>query len=138
MPTLPGLPPSPATNGAANNGQTFTAPAAGNNVVLTVTDVNGNVSTCTGMVTVEDNVDPTAVCTDITVQLDVAGNASITAADVDGGSSDNCAIDNLTVNPSTFDCSNVGGNTVTLTVTDVNGNSSTCTANVEVEDNGSS
>ena len=108
---------------------------AGNTVTLTVTDVNGNVSSCTSTVTVEDNVAPTAVCQDITVQLDASGNASIVSSDVDGGSTDNCAVANLSVTPNTFDCSNVGGNIVTLTVTDVNGNSSTCTADVVVEDN---
>ena len=49
--------------------------------------------------------------------------------------SDNCGVDTVTVSPSTFDCSNVGANTVTVTVTDVNGNISTCTAIVTVEDN---
>ena len=41
-----------------------------NTVTLAVTDNNGNVSTCTSDVTVEDNVDPTAICQDITIQLD--------------------------------------------------------------------
>ncbi len=105
-------------------------------VTLTVTDVNGNVSTCTATVTVEDNVSPVAICQDITVQLDVTGNASITGADIDNGSSDACGIDTLVVSPNTFDCSDVGTPvTVTLTVTDVNGNVSTCTATVTVEDN---
>ena len=106
-----------------------------NTVELTVTDVNGNVSTCTSTVTIEDNVNPTALCQDITVQLDASGNASITAAQVDNGSSDNCVVASLSVDPNSFDCSNVGANTVTLTVTDVNGNTSTCTAQVTVEDN---
>jgi len=105
-------------------------------VTLTVTDVNGNVSTCTATVTVEDNVSPVAICQDITVQLDATGNASITGADIDNGSSDACGIDTLVVSPNTFDCSDVGSPvTVTLTVTDVNGNVSTCTATVTVEDN---
>ena len=106
-----------------------------NNVILTVTDNNGNVSTCTAVVTVEDNVAPTAVCQNITVQLDANGNASITPADVDGGSSDACGIASTTIDVSTFDCSNVGTNNVILTVTDNNGNVSTCTAVVTVEDN---
>ena len=115
---------------------TFDCSVVGANTVeLTVTDVNGNVSTCTSTVTIEDNINPTAVCQDITVQLDASGNASITAAQVDNGSSDNCAVASLDVNPNTFDCSNVGVNQVTLTVTDVNGNTSTCTADVTVEDN---
>jgi len=106
-----------------------------NNVILTVTDNNGNVSTCTAVVTVEDNVAPTAVCQNITVQLDANGNATITPADVDGGSSDACGIASTTIDVSAFDCSNVGANNVILTVTDNNGNVSTCTAVVTVEDN---
>ncbi|MBT3354078.1 MAG: hypothetical protein HN402_04105, partial [Candidatus Scalindua sp.] len=47
---------------------------------MTVTDVNGNVSTVDADVTVEDNVDPIAVSQDITVQLDATGNGSTTAA----------------------------------------------------------
>ena len=61
-------------------------------VTLTVTDVNGNVSTCTATVTVQDNVPPVAVCQDVTVQLDAAGNGSVTAAQVNNGSSDACGI----------------------------------------------
>lgn len=106
-----------------------------NTVTLTVTDTAGQTDTCTATVTVEDNIAPTAVCQDITVQLDASGMASIIPADIDGGSTDNCGVANLSVDTDTFDCSNVGPNTVTLTVTDVNGNSSTCTVTVTVEDN---
>jgi hypothetical protein len=104
-------------------------------VTLTVTDTAGLTDTCTATVTVEDNVAPLAVCQDITVPLDAFGSASIIAADVDGGSSDACGIATLAVAPSTFSCADVGANTVTLTVTDNNGNVSTCTATVTVEDN---
>ena len=106
-----------------------------NTVELTVTDNNGNSSTCTATVTVEDNVDPVAICQNITVQLDATGNASITPADIDNGSNDACGIQPLVIDVSSFDCSNVGPNTVELTVTDNNGNISTCTAIVTVEDN---
>ncbi|MDQ2179492.1 LamG-like jellyroll fold domain-containing protein [Marinifilum sp. D714] len=106
-----------------------------NTVILTVTDNNGNTSTCEAKVTVEDNVAPTASCQDITVYLDATGNVSITAAQIDNGSSDASGIQSLSVSPSSFDCSNVGGNPVTLTVTDKNGNVSTCTATVTVVDN---
>jgi hypothetical protein len=43
-----------------------------------VTDANGNTSTCDATVTVEDNIAPTAICQDITVQLDATGNVTIT------------------------------------------------------------
>ncbi|QTN38522.1 HYR domain-containing protein [Cryomorphaceae bacterium] len=106
-----------------------------NTVTLTVTDVNGNVSTCSATVTVEDNVAPVAICQDITISLDASGSASITATDVDGGSSDACGIASLSVDNTSFDCDDLGANTVTLSVVDNNGNVSTCTATVTVEDN---
>jgi subtilisin-like proprotein convertase family protein len=115
---------------------TFTCANVGaNTVTLTVTDVNGNSSSCTATITVQDNVAPTAVCQNVTVQLNAAGTASVTAAQVNNGSTDNCAIQSMSVSPNTFTCANVGANTVTLTVTDVNGNSSSCTATVTVQDN---
>ncbi|WP_298247634.1 LamG-like jellyroll fold domain-containing protein [uncultured Christiangramia sp.] len=106
-----------------------------NSVVLTVTDVNNNSSTANATITVEDNIAPTAIAQDITVQLDASGNASITAAEVDNGSSDNCGVSNLSVDKTNFNCSNVGDNTVILTATDVNDNVSTTTATVTVQDN---
>jgi len=111
------------------------ADAGGNTVTLTATDASGNSDNCNATVTVEDNAAPTVLCEDITVQLDGAGSASITAADVDGGSSDNCAIANLSAAPNTFNCADAGANTLTLTATDASGNSDNCTATVTVEDN---
>ena len=113
----------------------FTCADVGANMVtLTVTDVNGNVASCTATVTVEELVPPTAICQDITVQLDGFGNATITETDIDDGSTDNCAIDTLTVSPSSFTCADIGVNTVTLTITDTSGNVATCTSTVTVED----
>jgi len=105
-----------------------------NNVLLTITDINGNEASCTAVVTVEDSVAPITVCQDLTVQLDASGTATIVAADVDGGSSDNCAIASLEIDVDTFDCSHIGANDVTLTVTDASGNQSSCVAVVTVED----
>jgi len=106
-----------------------------NIVSLTVTDNNSNVSSCTAQVSVQDTVSPTAMCQPTTVVLSpIDGTGFIVASDVDGGSNDACGIASLDVVPSTFDCSMVGGNTVTLTVTDNNGNSSNCTSNVFVDD----
>jgi hypothetical protein len=106
-----------------------------NNVTVTVTDVNGNVSTCIAVVTVEDVTPPVAVCMDITVELDENGTVTITGLDINGGSTDACGIASYDLDIDTFDCDDVGENTVVLTVTDVNGNTSTCTATVTVEDN---
>jgi len=105
-----------------------------NTIILTVTDASGNSSSCTTIVTVEDTVAPDAVCQDITVQLDASGTATIIADDVNGGSSDACGISTIAIDIDTFDCSNVGPNDVTLTVTDVNGNINSCIAVVTVEE----
>jgi len=125
---------SPVTLSASQTAFTC-ANIGANNVTLTVNDANGNSSSCVAVVTVEDNVDPTAICQNMTVQLDASGNASITAADINNGSNDACGIQSLMIDQTTFDCSDVGANTVTLTVTDNNGNISTCNATVTVEDN---
>ncbi|MCB0572861.1 MAG: hypothetical protein KDC66_24000, partial [Phaeodactylibacter sp.] len=106
-----------------------------NAVTLTVTDVNGNSGSCAATVTVQDNVAPTALCQNVTVQLNASGNGSTTATAVNNGSSDACGIASMSLSPTAFTCANVGSNTVTLTVTDVNGNSSTCSANVTVQEN---
>ncbi len=72
---------------------------------------------------------------DITITLDGTGNATIAAADIDNGSMLGCegGTLNLSLDQTSFNCDNVlTTNTVTLTVDDGIGNSSTCTATVTV------
>lgn len=114
---------------------TFTCADVGpNTVVVTVTDINGNTSTCTSVVTILEDNPPIVICQPFTAQLNAAGMLTILPSDVDGGSTDNCEIDTMTVSPDTFDCDDVGENTVTLTVTDPSGNSTSCSTIVTVED----
>ncbi len=114
---------------------TFTCANVGDNVItLTVTDVNGNSNTAFATVTVKDEVKPVVNTKNITVQLDNEGKVSIVAADVNNISTDACGISTMTVSKTSFDCANVGANTVTLTVTDVNGNFDSKTAVVTVVD----
>lgn len=105
-----------------------------NTVTLTVTDIHGNSSTCTATATVVDKIAPVAKCKNITVYLDANGNASITPSEIDDRSTDACGIKSYTLDKTTFNCSNKGTNTVILTVTDNNDNTSTCTATVNVVD----
>ncbi|MBY5956725.1 HYR domain-containing protein [Membranicola marinus] len=115
---------------------TFTCADVGNvTITLTVTDIYGNNSSCETIVTVEDNVPPVAMCQNITIQLDKQGEATIVPTDMDGGSTDACGIASYEVSKTDFTCVDLGLNTVTLTITDVNGNYSTCQAEVQVEDN---
>jgi gliding motility-associated-like protein/uncharacterized repeat protein (TIGR01451 family) len=102
-------------------------------VTYTVTDRLGLEASCNFTVTVEDNTAPTAICQDIVIDLDLAtGIATITAADIDGGSFDNCTIESIEASRTEFDCTDLGANTVILTVTDAAGNTSTCEATVTV------
>ncbi len=106
-----------------------------NTVTLTVTDNNTNVTTCTANVLVEDKTPAIPICQNVTVQLNAAGQAFVTAAMINNGSNDACGVADLSANITTFNCSAVGNNTVTLTVTDNNGNTSQCTSVVTVQDN---
>ena len=136
--------PSDLDNGSSDNcsiasrtlsNTTFDCSHVGpNTVYLIVTDVNGNVDSASALVTVIDIIKPTVLTQAITVSLDASGNGSITTSEVDNGSSDNCTIDTMTLSKSTFDCSNIGVNSVLLTVTDVNGNTDLANAIITVQD----
>ena len=90
---------------------------------------NNHVSVTT---TVIDNTPPVARCKNATLTLDATGNATLQPSLVDNGSTDDCGTITLSVSPNTFNCSKLGNNNVTLTVTDRSGNFSTCTAVVNV------
>ncbi|MEO9571706.1 MAG: GEVED domain-containing protein [Polaribacter sp.] len=82
-------------------------------------------------------ISPTANCVGaINLSLDILGNASITANDVNNNSFDDFDAPEdliLTLDKYNFDCSNTSSpNTITLTVTDTDGLSSTCTTTVNI------
>ena len=80
---------------------------------------------------------PTAMCKAATVVLDAAGNGTLTTAQVNNGSTAPCGFavgGGLSLSKTSFNCSNLGANTVTLTVKDAANNASTCTATVTVVD----
>lgn len=113
----------------------FTCADVGLNLVtLTVVDTSGNLDTCQAMVTVEDNLPPVMICRNATVQLDSNGTRQIIYQYVDGGSYDNCMIASRQVSPDTFTCSDLGANTVTLTISDAAGNMNSCQTTVNVQD----
>lgn len=99
-------------------------------VCLTITCANGTTSTACKNVTISDNVPPIARCqpgVGVTLNPNCAYN--VTTQFVDDNSSDNCKIQSMSVNPTTLTgCAN---HTVTLTVTDWCGNTSTCTMGIQ-------
>ncbi|MCB9230082.1 MAG: T9SS type A sorting domain-containing protein [Bacteroidia bacterium] len=105
-----------------------------NLVTLTVIDPGGRQDSCTAFIMVWDTTSPAAACLDTTLYLDASGLASLAAADVNNGSSDNCAIQTLSLNKTSFNCTNTGLNAQILTVTDSSGNVSTCNTSITVLD----
>jgi len=105
-----------------------------NTVILTVTDNNSNVSTCNATVTIEDNIPPTVITQNFTAELDNDGNAVVTPANIDNGTNDASGIASLSLNVSSFNCGNIGANTVILTAIDNNGNLASAPAIVNVVD----
>jgi hypothetical protein len=113
----------------------FTCAQLGSNsVTLTVNDGHGNGASCNTYVIVKDAITPTVLCNNVTLYLNSAGQASLTVAQVNNGSFDNCSITGMGLNQTTFTCANTGSNTVTLSGTDQSGNKANCNATITVLD----
>ena len=102
-------------------------------VTWTFDDGNGNTSTQTQNVVIDDTTAPVAITQDITVTLDANGEVLISVTDINDGSFDNCN-GTLTyeLDITLFTCDNVGENIVNLTVTDASGNQDSLAAIVTV------
>ncbi|MEO6758390.1 MAG: HYR domain-containing protein, partial [Saprospiraceae bacterium] len=106
------------------------------NYTATVSDGNGCTKTTTATISLTDNQPPVLNLKNATVMLGANSLATVTPQMFDNGSVDlACSIASWTVSPTTFDCSKVGNNAVIITATDTNGNTSSGTAMVTVQDN---
>ena len=112
------------------------ADAGSNTITITSVDASGNSSTTTMTVVVQDNTAPSLALTTapVTLVLDASGSASLSTAQLVSSATDNCSSVTLSVSPSSFGCSDLGSNTVTVTATDASGNTTTATASVTVAD----
>ncbi len=106
---------------------------------LTATDFGGNTTMVsvnyTLIVTcaVGDFAPPVALCQDRTYALVQGESRTIPAGVLDGGSTDQCgSIVGGFLSQNTFDCSDAGANTITLTVEDEAGNQASCNATVTI------
>jgi gliding motility-associated-like protein len=124
-------------NGTANASDNY--PVGTTTILWTVTDIHGNVSTCTMSVTVVDDEAPEITCpSDITVDTDLdVCEAFVTVPAITNV--DECGILSI-VNDftGTSDASGVypiGNTTVVWTVTDIHNNVSTCSMTITVVDN---
>ncbi|NBC08773.1 MAG: T9SS type A sorting domain-containing protein [Bacteroidetes bacterium] len=108
-----------------------------NTVTLTVTDQVGNDDSCQGVVTVEDNIAPSAACLSTTVLIQPNGTYTLQEADVlDAANSfDNCAIADVNFPATTYTCDDAFQSLpVNVTISDATGNTDNCTATVTVQD----
>ncbi len=103
-------------------------------VKLSTTDNAGNSVEITFDVTVVDNEAPTVTTQNATLYLDENGNATLLASDVIVSASDNCELQDTTISQTSFDCSNIGANTITVTISDTSSNDAQNSVTVTVTD----
>jgi hypothetical protein len=104
-------------------------------ITASVTDGGGVTTSTSFTFTAIDTVNPAVVGQDVTVYLDAQNSATIVPTDLElQPSTDNCGILSKSLSSSTFTSANLGSNAITLTVLDLNGNSTSVTKTVTVLD----
>ena len=83
---------------------------------------------------INDISGPQVSCSNIQVSLDENGVATISLEDVAVLPAEECGVMTYSLDMDSFDCSHIGENTVTLSITDENDNTTTCTSIVTVVD----
>ena len=112
-------------------------------ITYTVIDEANNTTTLTYTLSVLENIPPVAMTMDITVALDLNGDATVNAEDLDDGSTDNCSAltfeimdGGLWVSSVDYNCADIGANLIDFRALDANGNiSATQSATINIEDN---
>jgi large repetitive protein len=79
---------------------------------LTVTDANGCVITASANVISVDTTLPAIQTQNLTIYLDAAGSASITTAQVDNGTTDDCGLDTVWLSQYIFGCADSNNNLI--------------------------
>jgi len=124
-------------NNTSNASGTY--PIGITNVVWTVTDVNGLVSSCTMQVNVIDAMPPSISCPGTISVPSQPGSCSANVSVPGPVASDNCGISNvintLTGNTNASGIYPIGNTTITWIATDNSGNTSSCSMIVSVYDN---
>ncbi|MDG1262664.1 MAG: HYR domain-containing protein, partial [Flavobacteriales bacterium] len=113
-------------------------PVGTTTVVWTVTDIHGNVSSCSQDITVTDDEVPSITCEDNMTQAADFGGCDALVTVIAPAVNDNCGIASLVNNYNgTNDASDVytiGTTTIVWTVTDIHGNVSTCSQDITITD----
>lgn len=114
---------------------TFNCSQLGSNLItVTANDLSGNTISKNTTILVKDTVKPVIVSQSANVYLNASGVASLTSSAINKGSYDNCKIDSVIINKSSFNCTNLGVNQILLRVKDNSGNQSIQNVTVNVLD----
>ncbi|MEP0262672.1 hypothetical protein [Dokdonia sp.] len=85
-----------------------------------------------------DDEAPTAVCQDITINIEGSEIITVTGDQLDGGATDNTEITEILIDGEaslSFTSDDIGDHEVTITFKDTNGNESECTATITIGEN---
>jgi gliding motility-associated-like protein len=103
-------------------------------ITLTADDGNGNTSTCTFNVVINDSINPTIACpVDQTAGFDATCSFTIPDYTAMATAADNCGVPTVTQSPAVGTVV-IGNTAITLTAVDGNGNTDSCSFNVVVSD----
>ena len=120
-----------------SNGQT--GPTAINltagDITATATDENGCTATVSVTIDAVDVVPPAITANPIDVPLGPTGNVTLTPQILGVVVTDNCVVSNVTLVPTTFNCTQLGPHIIQVTATDDSGNTSTTTVTATIIDN---
>jgi hypothetical protein len=106
-----------------------------NKVKLFVEDASGNKRWAESTVTVLDTLKPDSLkVQNVTLFLDVNGTATLHDTDVVKYTRDNCGVVDTTLQKYSFDCSNLGNNSIKVTIADASANKLEKTVNITVLD----
>lgn len=101
----------------------------------TATDANGCTATVSVTIDAVDTEAPSIVGNPVNVPLGPTGTITLTPQLLGVTVTDNCAVSTVTLQPTTFNCTQLGPHTITLTATDDSGNTSTATVEATIVDN---
>jgi hypothetical protein len=113
----------------------FTSSDLGKNtIMITARDFSGNESSSEVIVLVEDKIKPSiSSIKEITIQLDYKGRATLNWEDIDQGSTDNGEIIERVLSKTEFTRRDTGENSITYTIKDSSGNTSSSVVKVKVD-----
>ena len=89
-------------------------------------DSCGLTDTMTQTIIVKDSISPVITCNDTTVYLNTLGQITIDTSYVFTNASDNCGVDSVWITTNTFNCSNIGNQTIQVYAKDVCNNIDSC------------